>query len=68
VTVVRVPQTFGMGLYSAEGRIIAAGLAVGTISVQRSSATAGTVLRTSPSANAQVAVGGRVDIVIAYPP
>jgi hypothetical protein len=62
-----VPRVLGYGLYLAEQILTEHGLTVGTVLARPSTATAGTVIQTSPSAYSQVPPGSRIDLVVAMP-
>jgi beta-lactam-binding protein with PASTA domain len=62
---VTVPGLRGVDQATAEGRIRAAGLEVGSVTFQPSEATEGTVIAQDPAATAKVDPGTRVNIVIA---
>jgi hypothetical protein len=64
---VAVPRVLGDGLYVAEQVLTRHGLTVGTVLTRPSTATAGTVIQTNPSANSQVPPGTRVNLVVAMP-
>ncbi|HEY2142315.1 MAG TPA: Stk1 family PASTA domain-containing Ser/Thr kinase [Solirubrobacteraceae bacterium] len=66
---VRVPDVTGQPQAAAEAALSSAGLAVGSVSSQISTAQApGTVLTQSPRAGASVSAGGKVNLTLAQAP
>lgn len=65
VRFVSVPRLVGFSLQTAESMLARAGLEVGSVSEQPSSAFAGTVVRTDPPAYTAVQPGSSVDLVVA---
>lgn len=62
---VSVPRVNGLGLYVAEDRLRQSGLAVGSVTVQSSADTPGSVVQSNPRAGASVQAGSTVDLVVA---
>jgi len=55
----------GLGLYVAEDRLRQSGLAVGSVTVQSSADTPGSVVQSNPRAGTSVQAGSTVDLVVA---
>ena len=66
---IKVPDTIGQSRAAAEASIVTAGLAVGTVTLQSTTAQApGTVLSQVPDAGSSLRGGGKVTLVVAQAP
>ncbi len=68
ISVVAVPDVVGMPQTDAEGAIVAASLALGTVTTADHSSAAGTVLNQTPAVATAVASGRAVDLVVSSGP